>query len=153
MERSFRSLPHCTLSIRSSLRSARCHPIRCLSSTTARRTDGVYRELTAMRTRTPFIEAFRKQQENKPAPPTSTENVHRDLSPKSMSDSFTRVVRHMTSLLLFLPLTLSRSYHWLETHGSWTATSTHLAISGWAQSSWTWTHSPAWWLTNTPATA
>ena len=45
-----------------------------------------------MRTRTPFIEAFKKQQENKLAKPVSTEKVERDLSPKSMSDSFHKVV-------------------------------------------------------------
>ena len=56
-----------------------------------------------MRTRTPFIEALRNQQENKTAPPVSAEDVQRDLSPKSMSDSFTRVVRHMTSLSPFNP--------------------------------------------------
>jgi acyl-coenzyme A thioesterase 9 len=58
----------------------------------------VYRELTAMRTRTPFIEAFRKQKEGKGSPPISTDKVQRDLSPKTMSDSYTRVVcpSHMT---------------------------------------------------------
>jgi acyl-coenzyme A thioesterase 9 len=59
-----------------------------------------------MRTRTPFIEAFRKQQENKIAPPTSTEDVQRNLSPKSMSDSFTRVVHHMTPFPSFHPADL-----------------------------------------------
>jgi len=65
---------------------------RCFSAAARRSTDGVYTELTAMRTRTPFIEAFKKQQENKLAKPVSTEKVERDLSPKSMSDSFHKVV-------------------------------------------------------------
>jgi len=65
---------------------------RCFSAAAKRSTDGVFTELTAMRTRTPFIEAFNKQQENKLAKPVSTEDVERDLSPKSMSDSFHKVV-------------------------------------------------------------
>jgi acyl-coenzyme A thioesterase 9 len=59
----------------------------------------VYRELTAMRTRVPFIEAFKNQQkETKKPQPTSTDKVERDMSPKTMSDSYTRIVNHVTSL-------------------------------------------------------
>ena len=63
----------------------------------------MYSELTAMRTRTPFIDAFRKQQDQakesaSPAaaavvvPEEKVEKVERDLSPKTMADSFHRVV-------------------------------------------------------------
>ena len=69
---------------------------RQLHITTARKTDGVYKALTAMRVRIPWIEALTKQreQENGPAkqsiaPP---EFLNRDLLPKKMSDSFHRVV-------------------------------------------------------------
>ncbi|KAH8590251.1 HotDog domain-containing protein [Bisporella sp. PMI_857] len=65
---------------------------RYFSSACRRGTDGVYQELTAMRTRTPFIDAFRKQQENKLAKPVSADKVERDLSPKYMSDSFHKVI-------------------------------------------------------------
>ena len=59
-------------------------------------TDGVYKDLTAMRVRTPWVEALRKKREegidptkksNTPAAPPD-----RDLKPKKMSDSFHRVV-------------------------------------------------------------
>jgi acyl-coenzyme A thioesterase 9 len=49
-----------------------------------------------MRTRVPFIEAFRNQQNGTTkAQPTSTEKVERDLTPKTMSDSYTKVVSHV----------------------------------------------------------
>lgn len=68
---------------------------RAFSACQRCRTDGVYRELTAMRTRVPFIEAFRKEQnEGTKASPIPTEKVERDLSPKSMSDSETRIVSY-----------------------------------------------------------
>ena len=60
------------------------------------RTDGVYRELTAMRTRVPFIEAFRNQQNGTTkSQATSTKKMERDLTPKTMSDSYTKVVSHV----------------------------------------------------------
>ena len=69
---------------------------RQLGTTTARKTDGVYKALTAMRVRIPWIEALTKQraQENRQAtqsiaPPESSS---RDLLPKKMSDSFHKVV-------------------------------------------------------------
>ncbi|KAI4242818.1 MAG: hypothetical protein LQ352_007170 [Teloschistes flavicans] len=61
-----------------------------------KQTDGVFKELTEMRVRTPWIEALRKKQEegidptkksSMPATPSD-----RDLTPKKMSDSFHRVV-------------------------------------------------------------
>ena len=75
---------------------------RQLGTTTARKTDGVYKALTAMRVRIPWIEALTKQreQDNRPAkqsiaPPESPE---RDLLPKKMSDSFHKVVCTSTSM-------------------------------------------------------
>ncbi|KAL8979995.1 MAG: hypothetical protein Q9205_004809 [Flavoplaca limonia] len=59
-------------------------------------TDGVFKELTEMRVRTPWIEALRKKEEegidptqrsNNPATPSN-----RDLTPKRMLDSYHRVV-------------------------------------------------------------
>jgi acyl-coenzyme A thioesterase 9 len=49
-----------------------------------------------MRTRTPFIEAFKKQQDEKTmTQPVSTEKIERDLNPKTMQDSHTKIVCHM----------------------------------------------------------
>jgi hypothetical protein len=55
-----------------------------------------------MRTRIPFIEALRREQERKqnidsasPTQPSKPEKVQ-NLSPKSMSDSHHRVVSHVT---------------------------------------------------------
>jgi hypothetical protein len=96
------SVPRLALSVRGALRPIQRNHARCFSAATRYRTDGVYRELTAMRTRTPFIEAFRKQQEDaNGSKPVSTEKVERDMSPKTMSDSFHRVVSHMTGSTLY----------------------------------------------------
>ncbi|KAL8904234.1 MAG: hypothetical protein Q9171_007128, partial [Xanthocarpia ochracea] len=59
-------------------------------------TDGVFKELTEMRVRTPWIEALRKK-EQEGIDPTQRSSVpatpsNRDLTPKRMSDSFHRVV-------------------------------------------------------------
>ncbi|KAI4104086.1 MAG: hypothetical protein LQ339_003939 [Xanthoria mediterranea] len=59
-------------------------------------TDGVFKELTEMRVRTPWIEALRKKEEEG-IDPTQRSNTpatppNRDLAPKSMSDSYHRVV-------------------------------------------------------------
>lgn len=60
------------------------------------RTDGVFRELTAMRVRTPWIEALRKQQMEGSDPTTASRKQevpsNRDLTPKRMSDSHHSVV-------------------------------------------------------------
>lgn len=49
-----------------------------------------------MRTRMPFIEAFTKQQDEKTnMQPVSTEKVERDLSPKTMQESYHKVVCQM----------------------------------------------------------
>lgn len=81
--------------LRSELPSQRRH----FSARSACRTDGVYSEITAMRTRTPFIEAFRRQQAEingvSKTLKSSTPEVavpKPDLSPRTMSDSYYRVV-------------------------------------------------------------
>lgn len=69
---------------------------RQLGTTTARKTDGVYKALTAMRVRIPWIEALTKQREQEKWPAkqsiTPPEPPNRNLLPKKMSDSFHRVV-------------------------------------------------------------
>lgn len=70
---------------------------RPLSSSAIRRTDGVFRALTESRIKTPWIDAFRAQQEaeasgkkdtsDKPATPEE-----RDLSPRKVSDSYYRTI-------------------------------------------------------------
>ncbi|KAL8816139.1 MAG: hypothetical protein Q9223_004807 [Gallowayella weberi] len=59
-------------------------------------TDGVFKELTEMRVRTPWIEALRKREKDG-IDPTKKSSIpatppDRDLTPKSMSDSYHRVV-------------------------------------------------------------
>lgn len=73
--------------------------------TATRKTDGVYKALTAMRVRIPWIEALTKQreQENGPAqqpiaPPGSS---NQQLLPKKMSDSFHRVVCTSSGIYTF----------------------------------------------------
>ncbi|KAL9023329.1 MAG: hypothetical protein Q9180_008278 [Flavoplaca navasiana] len=59
-------------------------------------TDGVFKELTEMRVRTPWIEALRKKEEEGIDPTqrstTPATPSNRDLTPKRMSDSYHRVV-------------------------------------------------------------
>jgi hypothetical protein len=59
-------------------------------------TDGVFRALTESRVKTPWIEAFRKQQHENGARTNvssqSTSSANRKLEPKRMSDSFHSVV-------------------------------------------------------------
>ncbi|KAL8733351.1 MAG: hypothetical protein Q9166_002175 [cf. Caloplaca sp. 2 TL-2023] len=61
-----------------------------------RLTDGVFKELTEMRVRTPWIEALRKKEEEGIDPTqrssTPATPADRDLAPKRMSDSYHRVV-------------------------------------------------------------
>ncbi|CAL3972867.1 hypothetical protein PZA11_004131 [Diplocarpon coronariae] len=67
--------------------------VRTFTSNPRRLIDGVYSELTAMRTRTPFIEAFRKQQHGENGTLAIPLDVSkRDMSPRSMADSLTRVI-------------------------------------------------------------
>ena len=68
-------------------------------------TDGVYQELTAMRVKTPYIEALRKQQEDGEYTAKnsgeSSKPPDRDLSPKKMSDSYHKVVRYSQEITTY----------------------------------------------------
>lgn len=69
---------------------------RTFSSSTSNQTDGVFRELTAQRLQTPWIEALRKQQAEAKAG-TATADAprvpkERELKPKRMDDSYHKVV-------------------------------------------------------------
>ncbi|KAF2740676.1 Thioesterase/thiol ester dehydrase-isomerase [Polyplosphaeria fusca] len=67
-------------------------PRREFHSSPSQRTDGVFRELTSMRVRTPWIEALRKQQAESADPhkPSGMPKMPpgRDLTPKRMRDSY-----------------------------------------------------------------
>jgi acyl-coenzyme A thioesterase 9 len=69
---------------------------RGFTHTTKLSTDGVFKELTAARVQTPWIEAFRKQQagenQREKAGGQSEIPAERDLKPKRMSDSYHSVV-------------------------------------------------------------
>ncbi|KAI1813865.1 Thioesterase/thiol ester dehydrase-isomerase [Poronia punctata] len=65
---------------------------RDLHSTNVRRTDGVFRGLTDDRSRLPWIEAFKQQQEGKDHSKDEEGPKERDMTPKKMSDSYHRVV-------------------------------------------------------------
>lgn len=69
---------------------------RAFHSSCPNRTDGVFRELTAQRLQTPWIEALRKQQEEgkNPSQPSGIPQTpkERELTPKRMDDSFHKVV-------------------------------------------------------------
>ena len=57
------------------------------------RTDGVYKALTDMRVRTPWIEAYRNSQKSgQTFIPNVNDPAKLDLTPKSMSESYTRIV-------------------------------------------------------------
>ena len=98
MANKVKDLPRLTLpSIRRARRPQLPVQSRAFSACSRCRTDGVFRELTEMRTRVPFIEAFKKQQsETTKSRPVSAEKVERDLTPKTMSDSYTRIVSCVT---------------------------------------------------------
>ncbi|KFY25418.1 hypothetical protein V493_04671 [Pseudogymnoascus sp. VKM F-4281 (FW-2241)] len=93
MATKLRSLP-----LQAALRTAtRCasRQQRHFASTPKCLTDGVYGELTEMRTRTPFIEAFRKQHNGDQTPATDAaveEKAPIDTTPKRMSESFHKVI-------------------------------------------------------------
>lgn len=75
----------------------RSRDARQLHVSTRLQTDGVFKELTEMRVRTPWIEALRKKDEEG-IEPTEKSNIpatpsNRDLTPKRMADSYHRVVR------------------------------------------------------------
>jgi hypothetical protein len=89
--------------------SSRCsaHAVRRISLTACRRTDGVFRELTAARVQQPWIEAFQQKQEKEqdggsadpgPAKPLTPADHNRDLAPKKMHDSYHSVVRDVDNV-------------------------------------------------------
>ncbi|KAF2266580.1 Thioesterase/thiol ester dehydrase-isomerase [Lojkania enalia] len=80
-----------------------------------RRTDGVFRELTAMRVRTPWIETLRKQQSDKsdPIAPSGKPEIppDRKLAPKRMQDSYHSVVLPLAQDPWLLDTYLNASGH------------------------------------------
>lgn len=73
--------------------------VRCFRAGTANRTDGVFRGLTDTRLPTPWIEAWRLQQDGQALGFAEAHHHERDLSPKKMSDSYHRVVSLHSALL------------------------------------------------------
>lgn len=69
---------------------------RGFAASATRSTDGVFRALTENRVQTPWIEALRKQRQEGKDPTKKTDTpqtpANRDLSPRSMSDSYHSVV-------------------------------------------------------------
>lgn len=88
---------------------------RGFHSTLSRHTDGVFRELTSMRVRTPWIEALRRQQTEEKSidEPSSRSDVpkHRDLSPKHMDDSYHSVILPLAQDPWLLDTYLNSSGH------------------------------------------
>ncbi|KAH7401579.1 HotDog domain-containing protein [Pyrenochaeta sp. MPI-SDFR-AT-0127] len=88
---------------------------RDLHSSTRQQTDGVFRELTSMRVRTPWVEALRRQQsEGKgPTQPSGAPEVpkHRNLAPKHMNDSYHSVVLPLAQDPWLLDTYLNSSGH------------------------------------------
>ena len=77
----------------SALRKLAAHQTRWLRTSVPRATDGVFRGLTDGRLPTPWIEAFRKQQQaDQGTAAREARSKARDLSPGKMSDSYPRVV-------------------------------------------------------------
>lgn len=66
--------------------------IRAFSSSCTRSTDGVYKELTAMRVRKPWIVAFRESQQSGGETSTPKQYPKPDTTPKTMKDSYVRIV-------------------------------------------------------------
>lgn len=79
------------------------------------RTDGVFRELTAMRVHTPWVEAFRQQQSEgkKPSEASSKPEVPKDreLTPKNTDDSYHAVVLPLAQDPWLLDTYLNSSGH------------------------------------------
>lgn len=75
----------------------------------------MFRELTSMRVRTPWVEAFRKQQKQgkEPGKPSGKSEVpkDRDLKPKHMSDSYHSVVLPLAQDPWLLDTYLNSSGH------------------------------------------
>jgi acyl-coenzyme A thioesterase 9 len=74
-------------------RALRAPGNRLFHATGARATDGVYKELTEMRVRTPWIEALRRSKATSSQSAAGPEDPPKpDLTPKRMSDSYVRIV-------------------------------------------------------------
>jgi acyl-coenzyme A thioesterase 9 len=88
---------------------------RTLHASPSRRTDGVFRELTAMRVRTPWVEALRQQQvEGKQhKEPSGKPEVPKDrkLTPKRMDESYHSVVLPLAQDPWILDTYLNSSGH------------------------------------------
>jgi acyl-coenzyme A thioesterase 9 len=84
--------------IRKAISSTCAAPLahRGFHTSSPQQTDGVFRELTSMRVRTPWVEALQQQKaDNKPpGEPSGQSEVpkDRDLSPKRMSESYHSVI-------------------------------------------------------------
>lgn len=92
--------------------SASCRSFHCSPTP---RTDGVFRELTAMRVRTPWIEALRQQQAeaNHPSEPSKKAELPKDrkLTPKRMSESYHSVILPLAQDPWILDTYLNASGH------------------------------------------
>lgn len=108
---------------------------RQFTASATRSTDGVFRALTENRVQTPWVEALRRQKQEGKDPTKATGKpqtpADRDLSPRTMSDSYHSVVSTMQSLLTpFIRLTqATRFYRSLRIHGCSIHTSTRRVIS------------------------
>lgn len=88
---------------------------RAFHTTSPNRTDGVFRELTAQRLQTPWVEALRKQQEESrngaEKPDTPQLPKERELKPKRMDDSYHKVVLPLAQDPWLLDTYLNSSGH------------------------------------------
>jgi len=88
---------------------------RSFSRSSLRQTDGVFQELTSMRVRTPWVEAFRKQQQDghQPGKISGKPEVpkNRDLAPKRMTESQHSVVIPLAQNPWLLDTYLNASGH------------------------------------------
>ncbi|KAF1833359.1 Thioesterase/thiol ester dehydrase-isomerase [Decorospora gaudefroyi] len=88
---------------------------RAIHSSPSQSTDGVFRELTSMRVRTPWVEALRQQQaeQSHPAEPSGKPEVpkERDLRPRRMDDSYYSVVLPLAQDPWLLDTYLNSSGH------------------------------------------
>ncbi|KAH7125437.1 HotDog domain-containing protein [Dendryphion nanum] len=99
----YRTVPRCSIASRG------------FHSTPSQRTDGVFRELTSMRVRTPWVEALRNQQSegHDPTQASGKQKVPSDrkLTPKRMSDSYHKVVLPLAQDPWLLDTYLNSSGH------------------------------------------
>ncbi|KZM19219.1 uncharacterized protein EKO05_0007314 [Ascochyta rabiei] len=88
---------------------------RSFHCSSAKHTDGVFRELTSMRVRTPWVEAFRKQQQDgkQPGEVSGKPEVPKDrnLPPKRMSESYHSVILPLAQDPWLLDTYLNSSGH------------------------------------------